>query len=157
MGTRHVELTLETDTVALQAVHGLSEEILPCRRHSGDIVLFPFNGSIDVFKDLLNGVGNFSSNTVTRNQGNLCHIESSLLHWKVTQIVAHGINTPVLGRKLHATSKSVPRWFEVSGEVYPLCYSRETGSKGRGRSLEVKLIRDAACEEENCLDLRQGR
>ena len=138
MGTRYVKPTLETDTVALQAVHGLSKEILPCGSHSGDIVLFPFNGSIDVFEDLLNGVGNFSSDTVTRNQGNLCHIESSLLHWKTTQIVAHGINTPVLGRKLHVTSKLVPRRFEASGEVYPLCYSRETGSEGRGRSLEMK-------------------
>jgi hypothetical protein len=29
-----------------------------------------------VFEDLLDGVGNFSSDTVTRNQGDLYHIES---------------------------------------------------------------------------------
>jgi len=51
--TKHVELTLKTDAVALQAVHGLSEEVLSDSGHSGDIVLFPLNGGVDVFKDLL--------------------------------------------------------------------------------------------------------
>lgn len=74
--TQYAGLTLEADTVALQAVHGLSEEILSSSRHAGDIVLFPFNGSIDMFKYLLDGVSNFSSDTVTRNQCDLCHIES---------------------------------------------------------------------------------
>lgn len=69
------ELTLETDTVALQAVHGLSEEVLPGGRHSGDIILLPLNWGIDVFEDLLDRVGNFSSDTVPRNQRDLCHIE----------------------------------------------------------------------------------
>ena len=75
MSARHAELTLETDTVALQTVHGLSEEVLSSGGHSRDIVLFPLNGSVDVFEDLLDGVGNFSSDTVTWNQGDLCHIE----------------------------------------------------------------------------------
>ena len=75
MNGGYVELTLETDTVALQTVHGLSEEVLSSGRHSGDIVLFPLNGSVDVFEDLLHGVGNFSSDTVTWNQGDLRHIE----------------------------------------------------------------------------------
>ena len=72
---KHVKQTLETDAVALQTVHGLSEEVLSCGGHSGDIVLFPLNGSVDVFEDLFDRVGNLSSDTVTWNQGNLCHIE----------------------------------------------------------------------------------
>ena len=76
MGTRYVELTLETDAVALQTVHGLSEEVLPGSSHSGDIVLLPLDGSVDMFKYLLDGVGNFSPDTVTRNQRDLCHIWS---------------------------------------------------------------------------------
>ena len=75
MGAVDVELTLETNTVTLQAIHGLSEEVLSSSRHSGDIVLFPLNGSVDVFEDLLYGVGNFSSDTITWNQGDLGHIE----------------------------------------------------------------------------------
>lgn len=38
-------------------------------------MLIPLNGGIDVFEDLLNGVGNFSSDTITWNQGDLCHIQ----------------------------------------------------------------------------------
>lgn len=75
MSTGYAELTFETDTVALQAVHGLTEEVLSGGRHSGDIVLLPLNGSIDMFENLLDGVGNFSSDTVARNQRDLCHIE----------------------------------------------------------------------------------
>ena len=67
MGGKYVKLTLETDTVALQTVHGLPEEVLSSGGHSRDIVLFPLNGSVDVFEDLLDGVGNFSPNTVTWN------------------------------------------------------------------------------------------
>ena len=67
--------TFETDTIALQAVHGLSEEVLSGGGHSRDIVLFPLNRSIYMFKDLLDRVGNFGSNTVTWNQGDLCHAE----------------------------------------------------------------------------------
>ena len=74
MSIKYVELTLETDAVALQTVHGLSEEVLSSGGHSGDIVLFPLNGSVDVFEDLLDRVGNFSSDTITWNQGDLCHI-----------------------------------------------------------------------------------
>ena len=69
------ELTLQTNTVALQAVHGLSEEVLSGSGHSRDVVLFPLNGSVNVFEDLFDGVGNFSPDTVTWNQGDLCHIE----------------------------------------------------------------------------------
>ena len=38
-------------------------------------MLFPLNGSVNVFEDLLDGVGNLSSDTVTWNQGDLWHIE----------------------------------------------------------------------------------
>lgn len=69
--TKYTELTLEANAIALQAVHGLSEEILSGGGHSRDIVLVPLNGSIDVLEDLLDGVGNFSSDTVTWNQGDL--------------------------------------------------------------------------------------
>lgn len=75
MKTAYAELTLEADAIALQTVHSLSEEVLPSGRHSRDIVLVPLNGSVDVFENLLDGVGNFCSNTVAWNQGDLCHIE----------------------------------------------------------------------------------
>ena len=74
--TTYAELTLEADAIALQAVHSLSEEVFPCGRHSRDIMLVPLNGSVDVFENLLDGVSNFGSNPIARNQGDLCHIES---------------------------------------------------------------------------------
>lgn len=77
VSTKYVELTLEANAVALQTVHGLSEEVLSSGGHPGDIILFPLNGSVDVFKDLLDGVGNFSPDTIAWNQGDLSHIESS--------------------------------------------------------------------------------
>lgn len=45
--------TLQTDFVSLQAVHGLLEEGLSRRGHTRDVVLLPFNGSVDVLEDLL--------------------------------------------------------------------------------------------------------
>jgi len=74
-GDGRAELTLETNTIALQAIHGLSEEVLSGSGHSRDVVLFPLNGSVDVLEDLLDRVGNFSSDTITWNQGDLCYIE----------------------------------------------------------------------------------
>jgi len=76
INTSQAELTLETDTISLQAFHSLSEEVLPSGRHSRDIVLLPLNGSVNVFENFLDGVGNLGSNPVTWNQGDLYHVES---------------------------------------------------------------------------------
>jgi hypothetical protein len=64
-------LTLETDTIAPQALQSLLEELLTVGRHAGHVVLFPFNGSIHILKNLLDGLGNLMANTISRNQSNL--------------------------------------------------------------------------------------
>src|ERR1700761_2859753 len=64
-------LTLETDSVALQTIHSLLEQSLSRRCHSGYIVLFPLNGSVDVFENLFYGVCDFCANTVTWDKGDL--------------------------------------------------------------------------------------
>jgi len=63
--------TLQADAVALQAFHGLSEEILACRGHAGDIVLFPFDRCVDIVKNLLDGVGDFSANAISGDERDL--------------------------------------------------------------------------------------
>ena len=64
-------LTLETNAITLQAVHGLLEERLARRGHTGDIVLLPLNGSIDVLENLFYRVRDFCAYTVTRDEGDL--------------------------------------------------------------------------------------
>jgi len=63
--------TFKSNPVALQAIHGLLEESLTRRRHSGDVILFPFDGSVNVFKNFLDRVCNFCTNTISRNEGDL--------------------------------------------------------------------------------------
>jgi hypothetical protein len=63
--------TLETDPVALQALHGLLEQLLTAGGNAGDVVLFPLDRSVYMLEDLLNGVGDFGTNTVTGNKSNL--------------------------------------------------------------------------------------
>lgn len=63
--------TLQADAVALQTFHGLFEEVLACRGHAGDIVLFPLDGCVDIVENLLDGVGNFSTNAITGDEGDL--------------------------------------------------------------------------------------
>ena len=65
------EHTLEADLVALQALHSLLEENLALGGHAGDVVLLPLNGSVDILEDLLDGVGNLVTNTVTGDEGHL--------------------------------------------------------------------------------------
>ena len=48
---RKVGSTFESDTVALQAVHGFPEKSLAGRRHSRYIILVPFNGSVDILEN----------------------------------------------------------------------------------------------------------
>ena len=63
--------TLETDPVAPQTLHSLLEENLALASHARDVVLLPFNGGIDMLEDLLDGVGNLVTNTISRDEGNL--------------------------------------------------------------------------------------
>lgn len=63
--------TLQAYTVALQTLHGLFEEVLACRGHAGDIVLFPFDGCVDIIKNLLDRVGDFSADTIAGNERDL--------------------------------------------------------------------------------------
>ena len=75
--------TLQTDPVALQALQSLLEELLAVGGHARDIVLFPLNGSVGVLKDLLDGVGDFLTDTVTGNESDLwgtTRLSGCLLH-----------------------------------------------------------------------------
>lgn len=64
-------LTLQADSVPLQTLHSLLEESFAGRRHSRNIVLLPLDGRVDVLKDLLDGLGDFMSNTISGNEGDL--------------------------------------------------------------------------------------
>ena len=63
--------TLKTNTVAPQTLHSLLEENLALGGHTRDVVLLPLNGSVDILKDLLDGVGNLVTDTVARDEGHL--------------------------------------------------------------------------------------
>lgn len=63
--------TLQADAVALQALHGYFKEILACRGHARDIVLFPFDRCVDIVKNLLDRVGDFSANAISGNERDL--------------------------------------------------------------------------------------
>lgn len=67
-----VEDTLETELVALQRGDGLAEELLGvdvARVNTRDIDLLPLNGNVVRLEDLLDRVGDLSTNTVTGDQG----------------------------------------------------------------------------------------
>ena len=64
-------LTLETDSVSPQALKCLLEELLAFGRHSRNVVLLPFNGSVDILKYFLDRLGNLVTNTVSGNESDL--------------------------------------------------------------------------------------
>jgi hypothetical protein len=63
--------TLQADPVALQALHGLLEQLLTTGGNAGDVVLFPLDRSVYMLEDLLNRVGDFGTNAVTGDKSNL--------------------------------------------------------------------------------------
>ena len=63
--------TLQADTGALETLHGLLEEVFACGGHARDIVLFPFDGSIDIIKNLFDRVGDFGANTIAGDERDL--------------------------------------------------------------------------------------
>ena len=75
--------TLETNAVASKTLHSLLEEGLAGGRHTRDIVLLPLNGSIDVLKDFFDGVGDFSTNTVARNE---CDLDREASEERISKI-----------------------------------------------------------------------
>ena len=66
-GESSSERTLEANPVAPKTLHSLLEEDLAFGGHTGDVVLLPLNGSIGVLEDFLDRLGNFVTDTVTRN------------------------------------------------------------------------------------------
>ena len=91
--------TLKTNTVAPQTLHSLLEENLALGGHSGDVVLLPLNGSVDMLKDLLDGVGNFVTNAVSGNEGDLRLSSDNMCiaaRWHET----HSVDTTILGWQL---------------------------------------------------------
>lgn len=65
------ERTLKTNPVAPQTLHSLLEENLALGGHAGNVVLLPLNGGVNVLEDLLDGVGNLVTNTISGDEGNL--------------------------------------------------------------------------------------
>ena len=63
--------TLEADFVALQALHSLLEEVFAGRGHARDVVLVPLDGGVDILEYFLDGVRDFSTDTVTGDEGDL--------------------------------------------------------------------------------------
>lgn len=63
--------TLKPDAVPLQTLEGLLEHGLAAGSLARDVILFPFNGSVDVLEDLLDRVGDFCTNTITGDESNL--------------------------------------------------------------------------------------
>lgn len=75
-----VENALESNTVSCQALESLLEDGLSTGSLARDVVLFPLNGSVDVLEDLLDGVGDFCTNTIT---GDECDsVDSAVLGWQ---------------------------------------------------------------------------
>jgi len=74
-----------------------------------------------------------------------------------TQIVTYGINASVLGRKLH-TSVGISYALSRSNHgSYSVCYPRETGGEGRGRSLKTAYNSEVASRgERKCSGLHRG-
>lgn len=67
-----VEDTLETELVALERGDRLSEEllgVLVTGLDTGDIDLLPLDGDVVGLEDLLDGLGDFGTNTITGDQG----------------------------------------------------------------------------------------
>ena len=63
------KLTLQPDLVPLQAVHRLLEQGLAARRLPADIKLLPLDRHVDGLENLLDTVGDFGADSVTRNEG----------------------------------------------------------------------------------------
>ena len=65
------KITFQSDLVTLQTLHSLLEECLARRGHTGNIVLLPLDGSVDMVKDFLHRVCDLCANTITWNEGDL--------------------------------------------------------------------------------------
>ena len=91
--------TLETDPVAPQTLHSLLEENLALGGHAGDVVLLPLNGSVDILENLLDGVGDLVTNTVTGDEGHL-DTSSDITHILHAGTGTYGVDTAILGGQL---------------------------------------------------------
>lgn len=63
--------TLQSDLVALQALHGALEERVVAASLARDVVLVKLDRDVDVLEDLLDRVGELGADAVTRDEGNL--------------------------------------------------------------------------------------
>jgi len=64
-----VKLTLKSNLVPLQALHRLLEKLVTTGGLSQNIVLLPLDWDLVRLEDLLDTVGDFLSDTITRNEG----------------------------------------------------------------------------------------
>jgi hypothetical protein len=71
--------TLKANSISLKRFYSLSEQTFASGRHSGYVVLLPFDWCVDVFKDLFDGIGNFLPYTIARDEGH--SIYTSILGW----------------------------------------------------------------------------
>jgi hypothetical protein len=119
--------TLEADPVALQALHGLLEQLLTTGGNAGDVVLFPLDRSVYMLEDLLNRVGDFGTNTVTGDKSNLRAVQ----HADCEELcMLPTVYTPpyLVGNCKKYRSASTSPWLDQS--THALGDPGETGGEG---------------------------
>lgn len=99
--------TLETDTVAPQTLHSLLEEVLALGRHARDVVLLPLNGSVDVLEDLLHGVRDLVTDTISGDEGHLVNTKFRSVRSPRCQ-QTYSVDTTILGGELRKRSSVTP-------------------------------------------------
>ena len=93
------ERTLKTDPGAPPTLHSLLEEVLALGGHAGDVVLLPLNGSVDILENLLDGVGDLVTNTVTGDEGDSVYttILGGSLQGEINQVSKKYLGIPIEG------------------------------------------------------------
>ena len=102
--SKYARLTFQSNSVALERLHGLLEQGFASGGHPRNVVLLPLNGSVDILENLLDGVGDLVTNTVTGDEGHL-NTSSDITGILHAGTGTYGVDTTVLGRQLSTSSK----------------------------------------------------
>jgi hypothetical protein len=108
--------TFKTDSVSLETVHCLYEEIFASGGHAGYVVLFPFYRGVDVLEDLLDRVSDFCTYAVAWYQRDLYTVM--------------GGRTRTHSFELFSLTVYIPPYFVGSWEIEP-SISNVDGVKSR--------------------------
>jgi hypothetical protein len=140
VGEEAAQHTLEADPVALQALHGLLEQLLTTGGNARDVVLFPLDRSVYMLEDLLNGVGDFGTNPVTGDKSNLGAVQHADCEELCMLLTVY---TPpyLVGNCKKYCSGSTSSWLDQS--THALGDPGETGGEG-GRGPLRKQHRECA-------------